>query len=96
MAPDDQLLDLAGAFVEAGDATIAPEAFGFIFVRETVAAVDLDRHIRIALGCLGGIIFGHRDRYGAHFALVLHIAGLVDQQPSGFGVHGHLCQHILY
>src|SRR6185295_10509931 len=57
---DDELLDVARAFVDLGHAHVPPQALDREIGDVAVAAVDLDRIRAHALGHLGGKKLGHR------------------------------------
>src|SRR5882672_2749442 len=57
---DDHLLDFGGAFVQLGDAGVAPVALYLELGQVAVAAVHLDRPVRAPGRRLGGVPLGER------------------------------------
>src|SRR6266511_6144330 len=93
---DDQLLDLRRPLVEAVHTRVAPEALDRELVGEAVAAVDLDRVVAGALRDLAGVELRDARLARARNALVLEMAGAVDEQPRGLGLDDHVGDELLH
>src|SRR6266542_3039185 len=95
-APDDELLDLRRAFVEAIDACVSPETLDRELIREAVAAVDLDRVVAGSLRDLAGIQLGDAGLARARDALVLQMAGAIHEKARGLGLDDHVGDQLLH
>ena len=83
-------LDLAGAFPDALDARVAPDALQRQVVHQPHAAVDLDRLVGDEGQHLGGLQLGHRHVLVGDRALVVFPGGLHDQQVGGLQLGRHV------
>src|SRR5438105_10846779 len=93
LAGDDQLLDLAGALVDAEGAHLAVQALDGGAAHDALAAVDLHRPVHDALGGLGGEELGRRSlRADALRAAVLEPGRVAHEQAGGLEVDVHLGQ----
>src|SRR5471030_1230422 len=95
-AGDQQLLDVAGAFVDLADAHVAVDALDRKVGHVAVAAVDLDRVRADALGHLGGEQLGHRRLFQTRQSGILHRGRVLDQLARRFDLRGHVGQAELH
>src|SRR5690242_6433642 len=94
-AADEQLLDLAGAFVERHHAGVPEVLLGRMLVDVPRAAVDLDRVVRGAYGGLGREELRLRGGYAEGLTTVDQVGTAPHQQARGVGVHGHVGDQLL-
>src|SRR5580704_11089980 len=92
---DDQALDLAGAFVNFGDARIAVGAFDWVFAAVAVAAMNLNRFMRDARGHLAGKKFRDGRFHRKTCTGILFPGRTEDEQASRFDFRGHIREHEL-
>lgn len=94
---DDHSLDLAGAFVDGGDADVAVEALHGIFAAEPVGPVDLHRRVAHRFGGLAGVQLGHAGGLGlpGPSAGGAHGGRAARQQPCGLDLRRGVGDHEL-
>src|SRR5262249_20302258 len=89
MVRDHQALDLTGALVDLGDLGIAKVALHRELGDVAVAAEDLDRLARGAVGDIGGVQLGHRRLLAVWLLDVLEPGGAQGQKPRGVDLGRH-------
>ena len=89
-ARNDVALDFAGAFPDALDPRIAPDALERQLVHEPHAAVDLDRLVGDEGQHFGGLQLGHGHVHVVDRSLVELPGGFEGEQPGGLQFHRHV------
>src|SRR6266511_6082101 len=95
-ASDDELLDLAGAFVQGRDAGVAQVLPDGVLVDVAVPTVDLHGRVRRPNGDLAREVLGHRRVQSVGFAPVGHGCDSTQEQPRGVHLDRHVGDQLLH